>query len=166
MSPGVSWLPKGVWLTGLALIAMGGGMSSPFILPALGTEAILPSEKVEKFSTQNLDHPYTYNVGNRRDPFIPLSISHTPEEPAVTGAPESEHAEDGVRVLGIISGKRGYQAILKLPNGERVMVGTGSFLESISLSVTDITNDSVVVAQPLEDNVDSRILGTALFLSP
>lgn len=166
MSASHSWVPKGVWITGFALIAMGGGLSSPFVFPAFGTDAIFLSEKGEKFSTQNLDHPYTYNVGNRRDPFLPSSISHTPEEPTVTGLPESVHAEEGVRVLGIISGKRGYQAILKLPNGERVVVGPGSLLEGLSLSVTDITNDSVVVAQPLEDNVDSRILETTLFLSP
>lgn len=166
MSPCVSWLPNGVCIIGLALIAMGGGMSSLFVLPALGIEAILPSGHGEKFSPQNFDHPYTYHVGNRRDPFMPLSISPVSQDLTDTGVPEPDHTEDGVRVLGIISGKRGYQAILKLPNGERVMVGTGSVLEGLSLSVTDITNDSVIVAQPLEDKVDSRILETTLFLSP
>lgn len=159
-------LRKGCWVTGLALIVMGGGIDRSFLFPVLGAEPILFSGKDEAFYKMNTDHPFTYHIGNRRDPFIPLSISHAPEDSTVTGFPESGNPEDEARVLGIISGKRGYQAILKFPNGERLIVRPGSFLENISLSVTRITNDSVVVARSLEGSGDSRILETTLFLSP
>ncbi len=166
MFHGVPRLPKSIWLTGFSLIALGCGIGSPFGLLAFGTEPTSLPELSERFSEKNFDQPYIYTVGNRRDPFIPLQISHTSEDPTVAGLPESIHAEEGVRVLGIISGERGYQAILKLPNGERFIVGPGSLLENISLTVTRITNDSVVITQPLEGNGDSGILETTLFLSP
>lgn len=166
MFHGVPWLPKSIWLTGLALIVWGCGIGSPFGLLAFGTEPISFPEIRERFSEKNFDQPYIYTVGNRRDPFIPLHISHTSEDPTVAGLPDSIHAEEGARVLGIISGERGYQAILKLPNGERVIVGPGSLLENTSLTVKRITNNSVVITQPLEGNGDSGILDTTLSLSP
>ena len=166
MFPGVLWLPKSIWLTGFALIAMGCGIGSPFGLLAFGAEPIPLPEISQSFSENNFDQPYIYTVGNRRDPFIPLRNSHASEDSTAAGLPELIHAEQGVRVLGIISGERGYQAILKLPNGERVIVGPGSLLENISLTVKRITNDSVVITKPLEGTGDSGILDTTLSLSP
>ena len=72
---------------------------------------------------------YTYEVGNRRDPFAPLEFSGSLGSSKASSISELEESAEGVILLGVISGKRGYQALLQLSNGERIMVAPGSPLK-------------------------------------
>ncbi len=156
----------GAWVIGLIGGVLGCGVSLPFLLAAdLGVEPMSLPEKGETFFNKKVIPPYTYRVGHRRDPFVPLSILPSPPDSTVSHLSKAETDGKGLRILGIISGKQGYQALLQSPNGERHMVGPGTLLEHLSLTIKRITNDSVVVAQPLEGKGDSRIVETTLVLS-
>lgn len=155
---------KRAQVIGLVLVLIGCG-GNPFLFGALGTEPLSASEEGETFVYKKKDQPYTYHAGERRDPFVPLPISQARDDSTVPAVSDSNNVEDALRVLGIISGKRGYQALLQLPNGDRLMVGPGSLLENNSLTVKRITNDSIIVVQALEGKDDSRILETTLYLS-
>jgi hypothetical protein len=108
---------------------------------------------------------YTYTVGNRRDPFVPLPFSGSLDDSDAPELSNSGNTEGTVTLLGIISGKRGYQALLELPNGERVMVGPGSFLEKTTGRVTRITRNTVVLTRLLDEKDDNQILEKTLVLS-
>lgn len=113
-----------------------------------------------------LDQPYRYQGGSRRDPFVPLRSSGTEEGSENSGTSKSENPGDLLTLLGVISGTRGYQALVKLPNGERVVVEPGSYLKGIRGTVRRITRDAVVIASPLEGNGDARLMENSLVLSP
>jgi len=148
----------------LVLFVIGCG-GHPCLFDTLGAEPLSASEEGETFVHKKKDQPYTYQAGDRRDPFVPLSISQVRDDSMVPALSVSSNAEDALRVLGIISGKRGYQALLQLSNGDRLMVGSGSRLENMSLTVKRITDNSIIVAQALEGKGDSRILERTLYLS-
>lgn len=156
-------LRKMTWIASLSLVVIGGVIGAPSF--SLGAEAIPIREQGETSFKKNQDQPYTYQAGTRRDPFVPLPQFQSREDSTVPALAEPDTTEDVLRVLGIILGKRGYQALLHMPNGEHLMVEPGSLLENTSLTVKRITNDSVLIAQPLEGKGDSRILETTLFLS-
>lgn len=109
--------------------------------------------------------PYTYTVRNRRDPFLPLPAVGFPEESKLVPSLDAENSEGRVILLGIISGKGGYQALLTLPNGERVIVGQGSFIENTSERVKSITKDTVILARVLGPDEDNHIVEQTLALS-
>lgn len=166
MSVSVPLFRKYIFVSGFALALMGSGLGGSLILLALEAEPIPIQEIGAPLFKVNMDKRYTYTVGNRRDPFIPLPVTHSPEDLPVTPLPEFENPEGGLRVVGIISGKHGYQALLKLPSGERVIVGPGGQLKNTPLTVKRITNDSVVITRSLEEKGSSRILETTFLLSP
>lgn len=109
--------------------------------------------------------PYTYTVRNRRDPFVPLPAFGFPGESKLVPSLDPEISEGSVILLGIIRGKAGYQALLTLPNGERVIVGQGSFIENTSERVKSITKDMVILARVLDSDEDNHILEQTLALS-
>ncbi|MDT7043819.1 hypothetical protein [Candidatus Nitronereus thalassa] len=113
-----------------------------------------------------LDQPYRYKMGSRRDPFVPLRSSGSEEDPEISGISKTENSEDPLTLLGVIFGARGYQALVKFPNGERVVVEPGSYLEGIRGTVRRITRDSVVIARPLDANGDAQLSENSLVLSP
>jgi len=163
MSVRFSSLRKMTWVPSLVLVVIGGVIGSPS--SSLGAETISIGEQGETSFIKNMDQPYIYQAGTRRDPFVPLPTFQSREDLTVPALAEPDTAEDELRVLGIISGKRGYQALLHMPNGQHLMVEPGSLLDNTSLTVKRITNDSVLITQALEGKGDSRILESTLFLS-
>ncbi len=140
-------------------------IARPVCVSAQMSESRPVQELAEVLFEQTVGQPYTYNVGNRRDPFVPLQFSDSPDDSDATELLDSGNTESTVRLLGIISGKRGYQALLQLPNGERVMVGPGSVLEKTSGRVTRITRNTVVLTRLLGVQDDNHILKKTLVFS-
>jgi len=137
----------------------------PVCVSAQMPEARPVLELAELLFKQTVSQPYTYTVGTRRDPFVPLPFSDFPDDSNATELLDSGNTEGTVTLLGIISGKRGYQALLKLPNGERVMVGPGSLLEQATGRVTRITRNTVVLARLLDGKDDNQIVEKTFVLS-
>lgn len=163
MSVCFSWLRNMTWIASLSLVVIGCVIGTPSF--SLGAETISIGKQGETSIKKSLDQPYTYQASTRRDPFVPLPKFQSREDSTVPALAEPDAADDVLRVLGIILGKRGYHALLHMPNGEHLLVEPGSLLENTSLTIKRITNDSVLIAQPLEGKGDSRILETTLFLS-
>jgi len=124
----IPFLPNVFFAASLALGITGLGIADPVFVLAQMAEPRSALELAELLFERTVSQPYTYTVGNRRDPFVPLRFSVSQEDSDVMELSDSGNPEGTVTLLGIISGKRGYQALLKLPNGERVMVGPGSLL--------------------------------------
>jgi len=158
-------LPNIFFAASLILGITGMGIPDPVCVSAQMPEPPPVLELAESLFEQAVSQPYTYHVGNRRDPFVPLLFPDSPDESDATELSDSGNPEGTVTLLGIISGKRGYQALLKLPNGERVMVGPGSVLEKTSGRVTRITRNTVVLTRLLDAQDDNHILKKTLVFS-
>ena len=158
-------LPNVCIAASLALGITAVGIADPVCVSAQMPEPRPVLELAELLFTRTVSQPYTYTVGNRRDPFVPLPFSDFPDDSDATELSNSGNTEGTVKLLGIISGKRGYQALLKLPNGERVMVGPGSLLEQATGRVTRITGNTVVLTKLLDAQDDNQLLEKTLVLS-
>jgi Tfp pilus assembly protein PilP len=154
----VPFLPNGFIAASLALGITAVGIADPLCFSAQMPEPRPVLELAELLFERTVSQPYTYNIGNRRDPFVPLRFSDSPDDSDVTELSSSGNPEGIVTLLGIISGKRGYQALLKLPNGEHVMVGPGSLLDKTTGRVTRITRNTVVLTRLLYGKADNQIL--------
>lgn len=161
----IPFLPNVCIVASLALGITAVEIARPVCVSAQMPEPRPVQELAEVLFEQTVGQPYTYNVGNRRDPFVPLQFSDSPDDSDATELLDSGNTEGTVRLLGIISGKRGYQALLKLPNGERVMVGPGSLLDQATERVTRITGNTVVLTRLLNAQDDNQILEKTLVLS-
>lgn len=155
--------PRTVIVVFLIVGTMGNG-SSMVMAEKLEAQTILETrESVFEYSESQ---PYTYRVGNRRDPFFPLRFSSSPDHSEETPLFESIEPEGALTLLGIISGKGGYQALLKLPNGERLIVGPGSSLSILPGAIKEISRDRVVIVQPVDDGERNRTVESVLKVSP
>lgn len=139
--------------------------SAQIVTAQLKDHPLVPTSATFLFE-KTVNQPYTYQGGSRRDPFIPLPLSGSKGKSEFDEESGLGNSEEAVILLGIISGKQGYQALLKLPSGERLMVEPGSPLKHIAGKVKRITRDGVVIAKPLEANEPNRIVEESLWLLP
>ncbi len=160
----IPFLPNVCIAASLALGITAVEIARPVCVSAQMPEPRPVLELTESLFEQAVSQPYTYHVGNRRDPFVPLRFPGSPDESDATELSNSGNTEGTVKLLGIISGKRGYQALLKLPNGERVMVGPGSLLEQATGRVTRITGNTVVLTKMLDAQDDNQLFEKTLVL--
>ncbi len=137
----------------------------PVAVMAQESEHRAVSEFATSFFEKTVNQPYTYTSGSRRDPFVPLPFSGSPEDSDSTELLDSGNPEGEVTLLGIISGIRGFQALLKLPNGKLVMVGPGSDLDKTFGRVQRITRDAVVIARSIDSKDDNHVVEQSLVLS-
>ncbi len=137
----------------------------PVVVMAQEPERRPVPELAKSFFEKTVSQPYTYKVGSRRDPFVPLQFSGSPDDSDATEQLDSGNADGEVTLLGIISGKRGFQALLKLPNGKRVIVGPGSYLQNTTGRVKGITRDTVVIARSTDAKHDNHKLEQSFVLS-
>ena len=158
-------LPNVCIAASLALGITAVGIADPVCVSAQMPEPRPVLELAELLFERTVSQPYRYTVGNRRDPFAPLPFSGSQDDSDATELSNSGNTEGTVTLLGIISGKRGYQALLKLPNGERVMVGPGSLLEQAIGRVARITGNTVVLTSLLDAQDDNQIVEKRLVLS-
>ncbi len=113
---------------------------------------------------KTMSQPYIYESGKRRDPFVPLQVLDPSNNSDGTEVIESGNPDDELTLLGIISGKRGYRALVRLPNGKHVMVGPGSLLEKNAGRVTRITGSTVVIARLPDGKDDNRTSSEKIFM--
>jgi hypothetical protein len=149
-----------------ALVGLEVGILDPFKVFAENSRSTTNLIGSELPIDATVNPPYHYQMGSRRDPFVPLHPFSGDDGLEVFGDSNSEKPDDLLTLLGVISGKRGYQALVKLPNGERVVVKPGSYLENIHTMIKRITRDAVVIARPLDGEGDSHQVEISLLLSP
>ena len=160
------WVSKGVFWVFLALGVSGVGVFNPFLVTAQQSDRRSGAEFGNWLLKKTVTHPDAYRARSRRDPFIPLPPVETPDDADVTQSADSATPLAGFTLLGIMSGKRGAQALLQLPNGERVMVGRGSHLKTIPGTVKRMTRDVVVIARPAGVKNGDQIVKDSLVFSP
>ena len=99
-----------------------------------------------------------YEAGARRDPFVPLNRGRMKRAAHVDRPNGLEKGSDVPKVLGIVSGQKGYRAILQGVNGQRILVGTGSVLEHERARVIHISDNTVSLEYRLDENGKDRLL--------
>ena len=113
-----------------------------------------------------MSQPYRYEAGGRRDPFVPLQTGDSLEKTDVALSSISEEKDGTLSLMGIISGKGGYQALIQLPTGQRLIVGPGTRLESVPGAVKRITRDRVIIAKSKEANGEAGVVELSVFMAP
>jgi len=149
----------------LILELMEGGIFHPHLSASQKLEMDPVKDLRGKILAQTGVQPYTYRAGTRRDPFTPFqrSDSHNSSKPAIS---LSEKRDGDLTLLGIISGKGGYQALLQMPDGNRLIVEAGTWLETVSGAVERISRESVVIARPAEGKPKAGLLKLTLSSTP
>ena len=86
---------------------------------------------------------YTYSPGDRRDPFQPRGqlMQVVKSQQNVHDASRGSNAD--WKILGIISGSTGMQAVLRHAKGQRYIVSLGDVLTPSNLRVVHLTNTTV-----------------------
>ena len=89
----VPCLPKVCFAAFLTLGITGGGVMDPVVVMAQDPERRPVPELVKSFFEKTASQPYTYKVGSRRDPFVPLQFSGSPDDSDATEQLDSGNAE-------------------------------------------------------------------------
>ena len=105
-----------------------------------------------------------YAPGIRRDPFVPLTSSAAEKDDQ---AEEIKERNAHFKLLGIISGKSGFHALLTAKDGESQFVHVGSKLEHDRGVVKEITDASVVIQKrKTAGNGSSRLIENVISFGP
>ena len=114
-------------------------------IPRAGGERLPSADQLEwTFSLLGLD-PYPYDAGNRRDPFTPLFPSSSQGGIPKSQSVESQKPGYDFQLLGIMSGKHGYRALIQMGDGRGAIVGIGARIGPDQGRVKKITDQAVVI---------------------
>ena len=92
-----------------------------------------------------------YDAQGRREPFVPLIQAETNGQAADSSHALSPTQEVKLKVLGIMSGKQGFHAIIQGLEDNRYFVEQGSVLRSEGLQVKLITETHLVLVRSRVD---------------
>jgi Tfp pilus assembly protein PilP len=94
---------------------------------------------------------YEYTASNFRDPFVPL-IKAKEEKPKIgVGAPLEEFDTADLNLIAILWNKKGYYAVIKLPDGKAYTIREGAVLGLNGGIVSKITKDAVIISEKVRD---------------
>lgn len=114
-------------------------------IPRAGGERPPLADQLEgTFSLLGLD-PYPYDAGNRRDPFTPMFPSSSQGGIPKSQSVQSQTLGYDFQLLGIMSGKHGYRALIQLGDGHGAIVGIGTRIGPDQGRVKKITDQAVVI---------------------
>ncbi len=89
---------------------------------------------------------YTYEPGNRRDPFQPVtSIESVTKKAGLP--PLQRHDPSELRVIGIIWGDFGYKAMVVTPDGKGYTLSKGTMVGPKEGVVKKITKNTVIIEE-------------------
>ena len=112
------------------------------------------TQRIEDSNSRNLRPGYgddqnnsrvLYDAQDRREPFLPLAHAETNAQTTDFPRVLSSTQEPRLKVLGIMSGRQGYHAIIQDFEGKRYFVKTGSLLPSEGFKVKVITDTQLVL---------------------
>jgi type IV pilus assembly protein PilP len=90
---------------------------------------------------------YTYNPVGRRDPFAPLIVKQETTSKAGDRPPLERYNLYDFKMMGIIWGGFGYNAMLEAPDGKGYFVRVGTVIGPNKGVVKKITQSSIVVEE-------------------
>ena len=94
---------------------------------------------------ENSKSSVLYDAQDRREPFLPVIDTEMKVQTADFPHVLSPTQEPRLKILGIMSGRQGYHAIIQSFDGIRYFVETGSVLPSEGLKVKVITDTQLVL---------------------
>lgn len=95
---------------------------------------------------------YEYTASGFRDPFVPLIKSKDDKDKIKGGgAPLEEFETVDLNLIAILWNKKGYYAVIKLPDGKAYTIREGAKLGLSGGIVSKITKDAVIINEKVRD---------------
>jgi type IV pilus assembly protein PilP len=114
---------------------------------------VAPKKEEEKAVAEKKEPPYTYNPVGKRDPFKPF-IALGPKKPGPPKTPLTplqRYDVSELKLVGILKGPKGYQALVEDAGGKGFIIAKGTFIGRGDGRVKEIHENRVVIEETYKD---------------
>jgi Tfp pilus assembly protein PilP len=151
---------RALLLAGVALLFIWGcegGSKSPTVTVVKKDRSrkpeVAPKKEEEKTVAEKKEPPYTYNPVGKRDPFKPF-IALGPKKPGPPKTPLTplqRYDVSELKLVGILKGPKGYQALVEDAGGKGFIIGKGTLIGRGDGRVKEIHENRVVIEETYKD---------------